>query len=57
MNCVDKVCCILVSVHIPTGYGLVDSLNLKTSQNVYEADTRCGMILLLSVRNTESEVL
>ena len=29
----DKACCILVSIHIPTGYRLVDSLSLKTSQN------------------------
>ena len=49
VNCVDKACCILVSVHIPTEYGLVDSLSLKTSRNFYKAGTRCD-ILLLSVR-------
>ena len=49
VNCVDKACCILVSVHMPTRYRLVDSLSLKTSQNFYKADTRCDT-LLLSVR-------
>ena len=49
VNCVDKACCILVNIHIPTGYRLVDSLSLKTSQNFYKADTRCD-IKLLSVR-------
>ena len=49
VNCVDKACCILVSIHIPTGYRLVDSLSLKTSQNFYKADTRSD-IKLLSVR-------
>ena len=38
-------CCILVSVHIPAGYGLVDSLSLKTSRNFYKADTRCDILL------------
>ena len=49
VNCVDKACCILISVHIPTGYLLVDSLSLKTSQNFYIPDIRCDM-KLLSVR-------
>ena len=49
VNCVDEACCILVSIHIPTGYRIVDSLSLRTSQNFYKADTRCD-ILLLSVQ-------
>ena len=49
VNCVDKACCILISIHILTGYRLVDSLSLKTSQNFYKADTRCD-VKLLSVR-------
>ena len=49
VNCVDKACCILISVHIPIAYLLVDSLSLKTSQNFYIADIRCD-IKLLSVR-------
>ena len=49
MNCVDGACCVLVNIHIPTEYRLVDSLSLKTSQIFYKADTRCD-IKLLSVR-------
>ena len=45
VNCVDRACCILVSVHIPTGYGIVDSLSLKISQNFYKVDTRCDILL------------
>ena len=52
VKCVDKACCILVIVHMPTGYRLVDSLSLKTSQNFYKADTRCDS-LLLSVRKNQ----
>ena len=40
VNCVDKAFCILVSVHIPTGYRLIDSLSLKTSQNYQVVQNR-----------------
>ena len=56
VNCVDKTCCILISVHIPIGSLLVDSLSLKTSQNFYIADIRYD-IKLLSVLLRKQEEL
>ena len=38
-----SACCVIVSVYIPVGYQLVDSLHLKSSKNYSWSDTCCDI--------------